>query len=181
MMIQYIQEQMPKEMRRLIGLMLHRNPAKRPQASSLLQKYAPYLFPPVFDFFLYKYMSAFRPKYVQTSVSLEEPQTFITMDSDDVIAKLASDLDLIMEKLSEKPLVDGKPIDQTPVALLVVALITSNMRALKSQTTKFEAMKLLHKFVPIMGASVVADRILPYMVCFLAHFVFFFLFFCILL
>uniref|UniRef100_A0A914RE68 Protein kinase domain-containing protein n=1 Tax=Parascaris equorum TaxID=6256 RepID=A0A914RE68_PAREQ len=53
-----------------------------------LQKYAPSLFPPIFEHFLYNYMNAFRPKCLQPSVSVEEPsQSFISMDSDDVVAK----------------------------------------------------------------------------------------------
>uniref|UniRef100_A0A915PPG6 non-specific serine/threonine protein kinase n=1 Tax=Setaria digitata TaxID=48799 RepID=A0A915PPG6_9BILA len=164
MMIQKIQGQMPEEFRRLIGLMLHRNPAKRPKASVLVRKYSPLLFPPVFDHFLYDYVNAFRPKYVQTSVSLEEPQTSESMDSEDAIAKLSFDMSVIVEKLSSKAEINGKPYDQTTGTLLTLALVTSNTRTLKSLTAKFEAMKLLHKYVPLMDASIVADRILPYLV-----------------
>lgn len=35
-MIRKIQEQLPEELRNMIGLMLHRNPAKRPKASVLV-------------------------------------------------------------------------------------------------------------------------------------------------
>ncbi|VDM48933.1 unnamed protein product [Toxocara canis] len=138
LIVQSIQEQLPKEMRRMVGLMLSRNPAKRPRASQLLQKYAPTLFPPIFEQFLYNYMNAFRPKCLQPSVSLEEPsQSLIAMDSDDVITKLASDLDVILAKLNERPQNDScKEIDQRSAAVLVISLLTSNMRALKSLTAK---------------------------------------------
>uniref|UniRef100_A0A914ZQI7 non-specific serine/threonine protein kinase n=2 Tax=Parascaris univalens TaxID=6257 RepID=A0A914ZQI7_PARUN len=163
--IQSIQEQLPKEMRRMVGLMLSRNPAKRPRASQLLQKYAPSLFPPIFEHFLYNYMNAFRPKCLQPSVSVEEPsQSFISMDSDDVVAKLASDLDVIIEKLVERPQNDAhKEIDQRPAAVLLISLLTSNIRALKSLTSKLEAMKILLRIATIADSSVNADRILPYM------------------
>ncbi|OZC11786.1 hypothetical protein X798_00967 [Onchocerca flexuosa] len=163
-MIQKIQEQLPEELRSLIGLMLHRNPAKRPKASVLVRKYSSLLFPPIFDHFLYDYINAFRPKYVQASISLEEPQTSESVDSDDVIAKLSFDMQSIVEKLSEKAEINGKSFDQTSAILLIIALITSNMRTLKSLTAKFEAMKLLHRCVPLVDLSIVADRILPYLV-----------------
>uniref|UniRef100_A0A9J2P287 non-specific serine/threonine protein kinase n=1 Tax=Ascaris lumbricoides TaxID=6252 RepID=A0A9J2P287_ASCLU len=165
LIIQSIQEQLPKEMRRMIGLMLSRNPAKRPRASQLLQKYAPSLFPPIFEHFLYNYMNAFRPKCLQRSVSVEEPsQSLVSMDSDDVVAKLASDLDVIIGKLVERPQNDAhKEIDQRPAAVLLISLLTSNIRALKSLTSKLEAMKILLRISTIADSSVNADRILPYM------------------
>ncbi|MCP9261460.1 Phosphoinositide 3-kinase regulatory subunit 4 [Dirofilaria immitis] len=174
-----IQEQLPEELRSLIGLMLHRNPAKdqkhqycdfaEPKRihvgyTELVQEYSPLLFPPIFDHFLYDYINAFRPKYIQTSMSLEEPQTSESVDSDDVIAKLSFDMQSNVEKLSEKAEINGKPYDQFSAILLIIALITSNMRTLKSLTAKFEAMKLLHKHVPLVDLSIVADRMLPYLV-----------------
>ncbi|VDK88251.1 unnamed protein product, partial [Onchocerca ochengi] len=129
-----------------------------------VRKYSSLLFPPIFDHFLYDYINAFRPKYVQASISLEEPQTSESVDSDDVIAKLSFDMQSILEKLLEKAEINGKPFDQTPAILLIIALITSNMRTLKSLTAKFEVMKLLHRCVPLVDLSVVADRILPYLV-----------------
>uniref|UniRef100_A0A1I7V7K1 non-specific serine/threonine protein kinase n=1 Tax=Loa loa TaxID=7209 RepID=A0A1I7V7K1_LOALO len=163
-MIQNIQEQLPEELRSMIGLMLHRNPAKRPKASMLVREYSSLLFPPIFDHFLYDYIDAFRPKYVQTSVSLEEAQNSESMDSDNAIAKLSFDMQATVEKLSEKAEVNGKPFDQLPAILLIIALATSNMRTLKSLTAKFESMKLLHRYIPWVDNSVVADRLLPYLV-----------------
>ncbi|VIO93356.1 Protein kinase domain containing protein [Brugia malayi] len=164
LMIQQIQEQLPDELRSMIGLMLHRNPAKRPKASVLIRKYSPLLFPPIFDHFLYDYINAFRPKYLQTSVSLEETQTSESVDPDDMITKLSLDMQSTVGKLSEKAEINGKPFDQLPAVLLILALVTSNMRALKSLTIKFEAMKLLHRYVPWVDILTVADRILPYLV-----------------
>ncbi|CAG9536519.1 unnamed protein product [Cercopithifilaria johnstoni] len=163
-MIQKIQEQLPEELRSMISLMLHRNPAKRPKASVLVREYSPLLFPPIFDRFLYGYINAFRPKYVQTSVSLEEAQTSELIEPDDAITKLSLDMQATVGKLSEKAELNGKPFDQLRGLLLIIALITSNMRSLKSLTIKFEAMKLLHRYVPWVDISVVANRMLPYLV-----------------
>ncbi|VBB31664.1 unnamed protein product, partial [Acanthocheilonema viteae] len=159
--IQKIQEQLPEELRSMIGLMLHRNPAKRPKAS--VRDYSPLLFPPIFDQFLYGYINTFRPKYVQTSASLEEAQTSELIEPDDAITKLSFDMQATVGKLSEKAEINGKPFDQLRGLLLIIALITSNMRSLKSLTIKFEAMKLLHRYVPWVDISVVANRILPYL------------------
>ncbi|VDM97464.1 unnamed protein product [Thelazia callipaeda] len=161
--IQKIQEQMPKEMRRLIGLMLHRNPAKRPRASVLLRKYS-LMFPLIFDHFLYDYINAFRPKYIPTIVSLEEPQTAELMESDDVIAKLVSDLEPTMERFSKHCSVVGKSNGKVSAVVLIVSLITSNMRTLRSSSAKFDAMKLLHEYAPLTDPSVITDRMLPYLI-----------------
>ncbi|VDK46071.1 unnamed protein product [Anisakis simplex] len=171
--VQQIQQQLPKEMRRMIALMLSRNPARRPKASQLLQKYAPLLFPSIFDNFLYNYMYAFRPKYLSAcaiSSSMEEPssQTILFMDSDDVVAKLASDLDMIMTKLNDpsKQLNESRKEQNEETlqsVVLVISLLTSNIRALKSLSAKLEAIKILLRLATVADASICADRILPYM------------------
>lgn len=51
--------------------------------------------------------------------------------------RLTTDLDKIMGHLKEKPQMDGKPVDQTPAGLLIISLITSNMRAAKTIASKF--------------------------------------------
>ncbi|VDK85564.1 unnamed protein product [Litomosoides sigmodontis] len=163
-MIRKIQEQLPEELRSMIGLMLHRNPAKRPKASALVRDYSSLLFPPIFDHFLYGYINTFRPKYVQTGVSVEEAQTSELMEPDDAITKLSIDMQATVRKLSEKAELNGKPFDQLRGLLLIIALITSNMRSLKSLAIKFESMKLLHRYVPWVDISIVANRILPYLV-----------------
>ncbi|VBB33814.1 unnamed protein product, partial [Acanthocheilonema viteae] len=129
-----------------------------------VRDYSPLLFPPIFDQFLYGYINTFRPKYVQTSASLEEAQTSELIEPDDAITKLSFDMQATVGKLSEKAEINGKPFDQLRGLLLIIALITSNMRSLKSLTIKFEAMKLLHRYVPWVDISVVANRILPYLV-----------------
>lgn len=53
------------------------------------------------------------------------------------ILRLASDLDVIIGKLVERPQNDAhKEIDQRPAAVLLISLLTSNIRALKSLTSK---------------------------------------------
>lgn len=42
-----------------------------------------------------------------------------------------------VKRLSEKAEINGKPFDQLRGLLLILALITSNMRSLKSLTIKF--------------------------------------------
>lgn len=64
-----------------------------------------------------------------------------------------------MEKLSEKPEMDCKPINQTPAALLLVALITSNMRALKSLSAKFVCGAIYTKKKSLENSHLKGDRI----------------------
>ncbi|MFH4975365.1 hypothetical protein AB6A40_002074 [Gnathostoma spinigerum] len=164
-MLGNILEQLPKELRELIRLMLNVDPSKRPTSREILKTYAPRLVPPVFDHFLFNYLSIFRPKPSQTSISLEEPsQAMISIEPDDVIAKLADDLDEILSKFREEIVTDGKKSSQKVASILVISLITSNVRSLKSLGGKLASMKMLQKLAELSDTSVICDRILPYMI-----------------
>ncbi|KAE9548761.1 hypothetical protein FO519_008034 [Halicephalobus sp. NKZ332] len=140
----------PDAFKKLISIMLEKNPETRRE---LYDSYAPFradnLFPPIFESFLYHYMGEFRIKKEDKS------QQIVPKNPDDVITKLYVEKERFIPELKK---------DQLNSVLLLISLITSNIRACKSINSKMDAICLLKELSKITPEALVAERIVPYLV-----------------
>lgn len=60
--------------------------------------------------------------------------------------------------------------DRSGAVVLLISVVTSNIRACRSMSSKMDAMVLLKKLCKLTDAAVITDRIVPYLVCMLSDY-----------
>uniref|UniRef100_A0AC34Q419 Uncharacterized protein n=1 Tax=Panagrolaimus sp. JU765 TaxID=591449 RepID=A0AC34Q419_9BILA len=130
--------------------MLEKDPNIRRQK---YDDYAPFrdskLFPPIFESFLYHYMGEFRIRAERGS------HLIVARYPDDVITKLYVERERFIAELSK---------DEHNSVILLISLITSNIRACKSISAKMDAITLLKELSKLTPECLSAERIVPYLV-----------------
>uniref|UniRef100_A0A915EWN8 non-specific serine/threonine protein kinase n=1 Tax=Ditylenchus dipsaci TaxID=166011 RepID=A0A915EWN8_9BILA len=126
----------PEGYRGLLEVMLERDPVKRKEEFGKMSPCSSNLFPPIFERHLYRYFKEFQH----------------TMGADDLITKLYVERDNYLSQLED---------DKDESVLLLIDLVTSNLRACRSLSSKMDAISLLQQFSKLLP-SAIADRIVPY-------------------
>uniref|UniRef100_A0A914D2B2 non-specific serine/threonine protein kinase n=1 Tax=Acrobeloides nanus TaxID=290746 RepID=A0A914D2B2_9BILA len=150
--------EIPDDLRELITIMLERNPKTRRERYEEFSPCTTKLFPPIFESFLYRFFKEFliTAQVSHSSYPKVRVQTqILPMEPDSVITKLYCERDNFFEKLS---------CDNFDSVLLIICLITSNIRACKTVNSKMDSITLLQKLSKITKPSIVVDRILPYLI-----------------
>ncbi|CAD5215397.1 unnamed protein product [Bursaphelenchus xylophilus] len=133
----------PPEFGNLLRTMLHREPEKRRKEFEKLAPCSSDLFPPLFESYLYNYF--------KDLIQMRDP--------DQIIIKLFVEYPNYKPKLEE---------DEHNCVVLIIGMITANIRACKCMSTKMDAIHLLKKLCDLTDAEVITDRIIPYLVYCLA-------------
>uniref|UniRef100_A0AC35FSA7 Non-specific serine/threonine protein kinase n=1 Tax=Panagrolaimus sp. PS1159 TaxID=55785 RepID=A0AC35FSA7_9BILA len=146
----------PPEFQNLIKVMLEKNPTARKE---LYYQYKPFqnheLFPPIFESFLYQYMGEFRVK-ASLSHGGEHSDEHVVPDlPDNIITKLYVERQRFMPELEK---------DNHNSVILLITLITSNIRACRTIIAKMDAICLLKELSKISSEALIAERIVPYLV-----------------
>uniref|UniRef100_A0A914VQF4 non-specific serine/threonine protein kinase n=1 Tax=Plectus sambesii TaxID=2011161 RepID=A0A914VQF4_9BILA len=128
----------------MVSSMLDRDPTKRPIASQLLKKYRGKVFPDIFDQFVFPYLEAFAKPPISAP--------------DDRLNQFLTDEAKILKNL------EGHSGRFCPSGVILVSVVTSLIRALRYSASKQNAIGLLHRIAGGCSDSVVADRIMPYLV-----------------
>ncbi|PAV76065.1 hypothetical protein WR25_02868 [Diploscapter pachys] len=163
--LQKLLTNVPSQFEPLLKILLNREPSMRISARKVLDD-AMFQFPELFGSFLFRYMNAFRPKDppLNGQDNLDDMRFVVSMnfmEPDDVIAKLKRDETAWWGQLVKNE-------ENKPYAVLFIALITANLRSLRTINTKVVTMKLLLKLSTLCDVTVATERILPYLVFFLS-------------
>ncbi|XP_064461325.1 phosphoinositide 3-kinase regulatory subunit 4-like [Ornithodoros turicata] len=146
----------------LIKHMLQKDPALRLSAEEYLEQQRDKFFPQYFYTFLRDYIKEFASSH---------------LSPDEKVAKLRQDIhgilySLVTAKLPKRadPVVDcegdrngTRPAVSSDGLLIVVALLTSCLRALKHCSAKLQALELIQELTPYLSCDIILDRLLPYM------------------
>lgn len=128
------------EFRKLITIMLDRNPRKRKDEYWKFSPCSsPDLFPPIFEKYLYNYFK-----------ELQEQPT-----SDALITKLYVERDNFIAALRDP--------DAAPVSVLFINVVCAALRSCQSLTSKMDAISLLQQLAKISPPAIVFERIVPYL------------------
>jgi len=128
-------------------------------AKEYISKYRGVVFPEEFYSFLRTYLSHFASQPVMTS--------------DEKIAKLAADLELIKDSLYHKPQVDIGSDEEISAKkniphddncfVMIVSLVTSCVRSLKFSVSKLTSLSLMLELSHYVCDEIILELILPYM------------------
>ncbi|KAI6184097.1 Non-specific serine/threonine protein kinase [Aphelenchoides bicaudatus] len=132
----------PEEFRKLLSIMLDRNEIKRKEN---FEKYLPCssdLFPEIFETFFYRYF--------KDLLAVRKP--------DEIILKLFVEFDNY-KQIFEK--------GEKDAIVLIIGIVTANLRSCQSMNTKMDAIALLQKLSAMCDPVLTADRVIPYLVALL--------------
>uniref|UniRef100_A0A7E4VWM4 non-specific serine/threonine protein kinase n=1 Tax=Panagrellus redivivus TaxID=6233 RepID=A0A7E4VWM4_PANRE len=150
---------LPEELRELITIMLERDPLLREaKYTAYAPFHAPNLFPPIFESFLYHYIGGFRKVVTMSRKVGNEDRPFnrvVPILPDEAIIKLHVERNQYFEYLKK---------DNSQAVVLLISLVTSNIRSCRTVRAKIDAVQLLDELSQHATENIIAERIVPYLV-----------------
>ncbi|CAD5210944.1 unnamed protein product [Bursaphelenchus okinawaensis] len=129
----------PPDFADVLRTMLDRDPEKRRKGFEEMAPCSSDTFPELFESYLYNYFKELSQ----------------IKDPDQIIVRLFVEYPNYKENMEN---------DKSSCVVLLIGMVTSNMRACKALSTKMDAVHLLKRMCKLATADVITDRIIPYLV-----------------